>query len=86
MRREVHVACMEERTVVFVVLVGEHEGNIPSRRLDDNIKLILRKCVGRAWTGLSWLRRGTGRGHVWKRYGTFGFHKIRGISCLAENW
>jgi len=58
---------MEERTVVFMVLVGEPEGNRPSRRWDDNIKLILRKWVGRAWTGLIWLRRGTGRGHVWMR-------------------
>jgi len=26
-------------------------------------------------TGGSWLRIGTGGGHLWVRWGTFGFHK-----------
>jgi hypothetical protein len=37
-----------------------------------------------AWTGL-WLRIGTGGGHVWMRWWTFEFHKMWGISWLAEN-
>jgi len=28
---------------------------------------------------------GTGSGHLWLRWWTFGFHKMRGISWLAEN-
>jgi hypothetical protein len=37
------------------------------------------------WTGSSWLRIGTGGGHFWLWYWTFGFHKMRGISWLTEN-
>jgi hypothetical protein len=37
------------------------------------------------WTGSSWLRIGTGGGHLWTWQWTFGFHKMRGISWLAEN-
>ena len=31
-----------------------------------------------------WIRIGTGGGHLWKRWWTFGFRKMRGISWLAE--
>jgi hypothetical protein len=37
------------------------------------------------WTGLSWLRIGTDGGHSWMCWWTLGFHKMRGISWLAEN-
>jgi len=37
-------------------------GCLPRHRWEDNIKMYLQE-VG-AWTGLSWLRIGTGGGHV----------------------
>jgi hypothetical protein len=37
-----------------------------------------------AWTGLIWLKIGTGGGHLWMRLWTFGFHKMWGISWVAE--
>ena len=39
----------------------------------------------KAWIGLMWLRIGTGGGHLWMRQWAFGFHKMQGISWLAEN-
>jgi hypothetical protein len=49
---------------------------------DDRIILrwIFRKWDVGAWTGSIWLMRGTGGRHLWMRYWTFGFHKMRGIS------
>jgi hypothetical protein len=46
----------------------------------------LRKWDVGLWTGWSWLRIGTGGWHLWFLWWTFGFHKMRGISWLAENW
>jgi hypothetical protein len=46
----------------------------------------LQKVGCEAWTGLIWLRIGTGGGHLWMQLWTFRFHKMRGISWLAENW
>ena len=43
------------------------------------------KWVVRAWTESSWLRIGACGGHLWMRLWTFGFHKMWGISWLAEN-
>jgi hypothetical protein len=45
----------------------------PRSRWVDNIKLMLKKYDGRAWTGLMWPRIRT----------SDGFHKVRGI-WLAE--
>jgi hypothetical protein len=39
----------------------------------------------RAWTGSSWLRIWTSGGQLWMRQWTYGLHKMRGISGLAEN-
>jgi hypothetical protein len=36
-------------------------------------------------TESDWLRIGTGGGHLWVRWWTFGFHKTRGISWLSAN-
>jgi hypothetical protein len=48
--------------------VGRPEGRIPSgrprRRWEDNIKIVLQEWDGEAWTGLIWLRIGTGGGHL----------------------
>jgi hypothetical protein len=35
---------------------------IPRHKWEDNIKSIFKKWEGRAWTGLIWLRIGTGGG------------------------
>jgi hypothetical protein len=37
------------------------------------------------WTGSIWLRIGIGGRHLWMWQWTFGFHKMREISWLAEN-
>ena len=46
---------------------------------------LFRKWDVGVWTGSIWLRIGTGGGHLGLRQYTFGFHKMRGISWLAEN-
>jgi hypothetical protein len=56
--------CGEKRGV-YRILMGRPEGRRPfgrpRRRWEDNIKTDLEECNG-AWTGLSWLRIGTGGG------------------------
>jgi len=65
-----HVKRMGERRGVYRVVVGKPEGKRPlgrpRRRWEDNIKLDLLEVEwGRgAWTGLIWLRIGTGGGHL----------------------
>jgi hypothetical protein len=49
------------------------------------IKWILKKWNGMVWTRLIWLRIGAGGGLLWMREWTFRFHKMWGISWLAEN-
>jgi hypothetical protein len=39
------------------------------------LRWIFRKWEGVVGTGWSWLRIGTGGGHLWVRGGTFGFQK-----------
>ena len=64
MRWAGHVACMGERRDIYRVLVGKPEGTRPlgrpRHRWEDNMKMW---DVG-IWTGLSWLRIGTGEGHL----------------------
>jgi len=51
---------------VYMVLVGKHEGKRslgkPRSRWEDNIKMDLHEV--RVWVGSSWLRIGTGGGHL----------------------
>jgi hypothetical protein len=58
---------MGERRGVYRVLVGKPEGRRPlgrpRHRWKDNIHWIFRKWDVGVWTGLSWLRIGTGGGH-----------------------
>jgi hypothetical protein len=54
--------------------------DISSRNLSHTYIRRLFKGV----TGLSWLRIGTGGGLLWMRQWTSGFHKMRGISWLAD--
>jgi hypothetical protein len=48
-------------------MVGKPEGKRPlgklRRRWEDNIKVDLQEVGCGVWTGLSWLRLGTGDGH-----------------------
>ena len=57
-----------DRRGVFRVLVGKPEGKRPlgrpRRRWEDNIKMDFRKWDVGVWTGSSWLRIGTGGGHL----------------------
>ena len=57
----------------------------PIRRWEDNIEMDLRELVWEAWTGSIWLRLGTDGGLLWMRQWKFGFHKVQGISLLAED-
>jgi len=61
---------MKKRTCIYRVLVEKPEGNRPlgrpRRRWENNVKMDLHEVgwgVG-TWTGLIWLRIGTGDGHL----------------------
>jgi hypothetical protein len=60
---------MGEDRGVYRVLVGKPEGKRSlgrsRRRWEDNIKMTFRKLEGVVGTGWSWLRIGTGGGHLW---------------------
>jgi hypothetical protein len=66
MRWAQHVACMGERRGAYKILVGRPEGRRPlgrpRHRWEDNIKMDLQAVGWVAWTGLSWLKTGTGGG------------------------
>ena len=68
MRLEGHVAGMGERRGAYRVLVGKPEGKRslgrPRSRREYNIKLDLQEVGCGLWTGSSWLRIGTGGGHL----------------------
>jgi hypothetical protein len=59
---------MGEERGVHRVLVGKSEGKrplgIPICRWEDNIKMDLQQVGGVVGTGWSWLRIGTGGGHL----------------------
>ena len=61
-----HVARMGERRGAYRVLVGKPEERRPlerpRRKWEDNIKVGLTEVGWGAWTGLVWLRIGTGGG------------------------
>jgi len=60
------VAITGERRGVYRVLLGKPEGKRQlgrsRRRWEDNIKMDLQEVGCGAWTGLIWLRIGTGGG------------------------
>jgi hypothetical protein len=68
MRWAGHVAHIGERRGVYRVLVGKPEGKSPlersRHRWKDNIKMDLQEMRCGVWTGSSWLRIGTGGGHL----------------------
>jgi hypothetical protein len=57
-----------ERRGVYRDLVGKREGKRrvgrPRVRWEDNIKMDLQQVECGVWTGSSWLRIGTGGGHL----------------------
>jgi hypothetical protein len=57
---------MGDRRGAYRVLVGRSEGKKPlgrpNPRRENNIKRVFKKWDGEAWTGLIWLRIGTGGG------------------------
>jgi hypothetical protein len=57
-----------EKRGLYRVLVGKPEGTRPlgihRRRWEDNIKMNLNEVGCGVWTGLNWLRIGTGGGHL----------------------
>ena len=59
---------MGERRGIYGILVEKPEGKRPlrrhSHRLEYNIKMDLQEVRCGVWTGLSWLRIGTGGGHL----------------------
>jgi hypothetical protein len=67
-RQAVHVEHKEEWRDVYRVLVGKPEGKRPLGEpdVDGSITLrwIFRKWDVDVWTGLSWLKIGTGGGHL----------------------
>ena len=71
MRWAGHVAHMGEDRGVHRVLVGKPEGKSHWGDQDVDGRIILRwifrKLEGVVGTGLSWLRIGTGGGHLWVR-------------------
>jgi hypothetical protein len=68
MRWAGHVVSKGERRCVYRVLLGRSEGKRPRGRLGVDgrviLKSIFKKWDGEAWTGLVWLRIGTGGGHL----------------------
>ena len=62
------MAGMGEGRGVHRVLVGKPEGKRPlrrpRRRWEHNIKMVLEEVWGVVGTGCSWLRIGTGGGHL----------------------
>jgi hypothetical protein len=64
MRWKGHAARMGEKRNAYRLLVGKPEGKRPLRRRRcrwvDNIGWILERLDGVMWTGLVWLRIGTG--------------------------
>jgi hypothetical protein len=66
MRWTWYVAYMGDRRGACRVLVERPEGRRPLRRprngWEDNIKMNLQEVRWGAWTGLSWLKMGTGGG------------------------
>ena len=68
MRWAGHVARMEEGRGLYGVLMGKPKGRRTlgrsSRRCEHNIKMNLQEVGCGVWTGSSWLRIGTGGGHL----------------------
>jgi hypothetical protein len=60
MRWVERVARKGERKILYRFLVGKPEGKRPRGRPRIILRWIFKKSNGKAWTGLIWLRMGTG--------------------------
>ena len=84
-----HVARMVDMRCAYKILVGRPEGKWPlgrpRRRREKILKYILKKQGQEAWSGLMWVRLGTGGGHLLMRWWIYEFHGIEWISWVAEN-
>jgi hypothetical protein len=60
MRWAGHVALTGKRRDAYRALVAKREGRRPLERRENNIKVDLPEVGWRVWTGLIWLRIGTG--------------------------
>ena len=78
------VARMEERCIQGFSgkTLGKDEWGVDGRII---LKWIFEKWDEGTWTGSILLRIGTGGGLLWRRWWTFGFHKMRRISWVAED-
>jgi len=76
MRWAGHVARMDVCIGCWWEILRER-GHWGDQDVDGRVILrwIFRKLEGVVGTGRSWLRTGTGGGHLWVLWGTFGFHK-----------
>jgi hypothetical protein len=88
MRWAGHVARMGEKRGAYRILVGRPEGRRPlgrpRRRWENNIQVALLE-VG--WVGMNWIELAQDRDRwraVVNGVTNYGFHKVRGISSLAE--
>ena len=67
MRWEGRVAYIGKKRGAYRILVGKPEGKRPlirpRRRWEENTKMVLQEVRWGAWTGLIWIRIGTGGGH-----------------------
>jgi hypothetical protein len=71
---------------VYRILVGITERTHLEDLSADGLKIlkwILKKQEGMVWTGLTYLRMGT-QADCLNTVKNFGFHKMQGISWLAE--
>jgi hypothetical protein len=66
-----HVVHIGERRGVYRFLVGKPDGKGPLQRPRHRLKIILRWIFRKwdvgVWTGLGWVRKGIGGGHLWMR-------------------
>jgi len=69
--------CIFERqnTFLWIIISKIKLIQLSGRTWRIILRWIFRKWEGVVRTGWSWLRIGTGGGHLWVRWGTFGFQK-----------
>ena len=75
MRWAGHVARMGQGREVYMVLRERDHWGDPAADGRIILRWVFRKWEGVVGTGWSWFRIGTGGGHLWVRWWTFGFQK-----------